>query len=338
MIFNQVAGLLAKEEVEYGVAETLDNDEDGCLPFFGDGDLPAPEPVQYEFDGNTGRAAATLAPQKRTSPNGRSRQFQFKVLPRGRGSAYSSSNTPPNEVHRWLKAAGFVATYSATPTPQWLYTPQPAGDGYTSLTAKWFAQNRLWLNKGVLADLSINGEGLGMPVWSFDSRGIADLPSDLSLPVVTYSAADIVPPVNAGISVVIGDYGSATLRSHSLKRSRKMGKPRLAQNLAGGHAGFVPGGVMPVLTLVIEQTADPGDPFHDVAGLNPYALREAATRIPVSLQYPGAQYFRHKYGMANAQVIDVRNTADENVALWEIDFMGTPSTPSADDVDYILFN
>ena len=39
---NQVIGVLAKEEVDPNVAETLSNTADACNVFIGDGDPPAP--------------------------------------------------------------------------------------------------------------------------------------------------------------------------------------------------------------------------------------------------------------------------------------------------------
>ena len=337
MKLNQVVGVVAKEEAVYGTAEVLSNTDDGCLPYLGDGDLAPPEPVQYVFGGDIGRAPATLAPQKRAAPNGLFRSFVFRALPRGRGSAYSGSNTPPNEIHRFLKAAGYDATYSASPTPQWLYTPSAAGPG-TGLTVLSYAQGSVYQHAGVLADFGWESRGLGVPIWSFDCRGIVEIPEDDALPTITYPQHAILPPVAAGVVVTIGDFLTATLKGSTLKRQRSIDNPNIAQNLAGGHAGFVPGASRPVLTLIIAQTAEVASPYHTADGLYPEALRAAATSIPVSIQFGSVQYFRHKYSMANAQLIDVRPGNDGQVATWELDFAPHPSTPSANDFDSILFN
>ena len=332
--FNQVTGTLIKEESVYGTAVTLADASDGATEYVGDGDLEAPTTLDYVFDGSLGRAPGTLAPQKRTTPNGRYRMGKFRCLPKGSGSAYSSSAVlPPREVHRWLKAAGYDATFS---TDRWLYTPTTHGAGYTSLTHRQYAQGRQYDQAGVIADFSYESSGLGVPIWSFDWRGLSSgLPTDLALPAITYAATSVIPPVAAAVVSNIGTFafGAGALRKVTFKRNRKIDTPRLNQTLAGGHAGFVPGGAAPTIEFEIELLALVGSPFHTTAGVDGEALMAAATSVAINVTYGTAATNQWKHDFAQAQCIKVTPGADGPLALVTLEFAAHSSTPAANDYE-----
>lgn len=334
--FNQVTGTLIKEEAAYGTAETLADASDGATEYVGDGDLAPPTTVDYVYDGSLGRAPGTLAPQKRTTPNGRYRMGQFRALPKGAGTAYTSSAVlPPREVHRWLKAAGYDATFS---TDRWLYTPTTHGAGYTSLTHRQYAQGFQYDQAGVIADFGYETQGLGVPIWTFDWRGLSSaLPTDLALPAITYAATTVIPPVSAAVVSNIGTFafGVSALRKVSFKRNRKIDTPRLNQILAGGHAGFVPGGASPTIEMEIERTALVGTPFHTTGGIDGEALMAAATSVAINLTYVGGTGNNWKHDFAQAQCTKVTPGADGPLALVTLTFAAHASTPAANDFETI---
>lgn len=327
---NQVIGILAKEEADYGTAETLSNTADGINPFIGDGDPAAPEAYEYVFDGNIGRAASTLAPQRRTTPAGRFRSGTIQVLPKGFGSAYSGSVFPPREVHRMLKGSGLDATYSATPTPQWTYTPTPQGTTYTGLTIRQFAQGMQFDQSGVLCDWSFETQGLGVPVFTFNWRGIATLPADQSLPSITLDATGVIPPVASAVVGNIGAFTTATIRRVAFRLNRNVETARVAQNLAGGHAGFVPGGMSPELELEIERPA--------LATFNPESELASATSRAVDVTFGSTQYNRWKLTLPQAQLSAVNPGADGGLATVTLVYRAFASTPTANDALSVLFN
>lgn len=327
---NQVIGLLAKEEADYGTAETLSNSADGLNPYIGDGDPAAPESMEYVFDGNIGRAAGNLAPQRRTTPNGRFRSGSVQVLPKGFGSIYSAVVTPPREVHRLLKASGLDATYSASPTPQWTYTPTAQGTTFTSLTLRQFAQGMQFDQSGVLCDWSFETQGLGVPVYTFNWRGIASLPADQSLPVITLDATTVIPPVASAIVGNIGAFTSATIRRVAFRLGRNVEAARIAQNLAGGHAGFVPGGMAPELELEIERPA--------LATFNPESELASATSRAVDVTFGATQYNRWKLSLPQAQLATVTPGNEGPIATVTLVYRGFASTPTANDHVSVLYN
>jgi hypothetical protein len=329
-VLNQVIGFLGKEEATYGVAETLSATADGMLPFLADGDPAPPEAIEYVFDGGIGRAPGTLAPAIRAAPNGRFRSGMFQSLFRGLGTAYAADAMPPLEVHRALKAAGFTANYSASPTPQWTYTPTAAGTAFTSLTLRQYAQASIYEQTGVLFNWSFTADGLGVPIHDFAYTGIIGLPTDQSLPAITYPTAGVLPPVASAVVENIGAWSAATIRSVSLQTQRSIDNPRAAQNLAGGHAGFTPGGMVPQLTLVVERPAR--------STYNAESIRDLGTAAAVNVQFGTAQYNRWQVAFAQAQLISVTPQNDGPVATMELVFQAHPSTPALNDFMSVLFN
>ncbi len=327
---SQVVGLLLKEQAAHGTAETLSNSADGAFMYLGDGDPPNPADIQYVYDGKIGRAAGTLTGQKNTTPAGRHRPFEFSIQARGLGSLYSAILVPPNEVHRALKAAGFTAAYSATPTPQWLYNQAVAGTGYTVLTARMFAHGSQWDGQDVLLNLEIDATGLGVPIWKFMAQSVAPLPTDQDLPAVTYAQAGILPPVAQGVVCNFGAFTGAKVRSMKFNLNRAIDKPRISQTTAGGHDGFTPGGMNPQAVITIERPAR--------ATWDPDALRASATEFDFGYQVGTVQYNRWKLNMPTAQIVNVQNGSDNDVATVAVTVEGHGSTPSASDAVNFLFN
>ena len=319
---NQVVGVLAKEEADYGVAETLSNSADGINIYIGDGDPPAPEAYEYVFDGNIGRASGSLAPQKRTTPNGRFRSGSLQVLPKGLGAAYTTSSvTPPREVHRMMKAAGFDATFV---TDHWEYTPTAHGTGFESLTLRQFSQGSQYDQAGVICDMSFETQGLGVPVMTFAWRGVASLPSDQSLPSITVLAPSVIAPVAAGITLTIGAYTDAVVRRVAYRSNRNVETARINQLLAGGHAGFVPGGMMPELEIEIER------PLRST--FDPEAELAAATARALTLTFDdGGTANNWGLEMPQAQLASVTPGGEGALATVTLVYRAYASTPTAND-------
>ena len=327
---NYVVGTLAKEEVDPNVAETLSETADGLNTYIGDGDAPPPTPFDFIFDGNNGRAAGNLAPQKRTTPNGRFRQGQFQCQGRGLGATYSASDTPPIEIFRMAKGAGYVWTYSATPTPQWTATPVPFSTVPTHLSLGQYAQGDLYLQHGVQSNVVWTAEGLGVPIWNFDWQGIAGSVANATMPVITLPTANILPPVASGVVITLGAWGDAVLRKISFNRNRQITGTRVAQNLAGGHAGLVASGFSPEWEIEIER------PLR--ANFNPEALQASASSIAFGAQYGSTQFNRWKAGTAQGQIINVVPGNDGGIATVSFTVRGHSSTPSTNDAEYLLWN
>lgn len=326
---NQVIGLLAKEEATYGTLETLSNTADGINIYIGDGDPPAPTAYEYVYDGNLGRAASTLAPQRRTTPNGRFRSGEFQYQPKGLGSTYSAILTPPREVHRGLRMCGLEWTYSASPTPQWTATPSAAGV-IVGHTVRQFSQGSQYDIRGVLGNLAFQTEGLGVPIMTVNWTGIADLPSTQALPAITIEAPTIIAPVASAITCTIGAFTTATVRNVAFRMNRSIDNPRIAMNLAGGHAGFIPGGMAPELEITIERPVR--------STFDPEALLASAESRAVSVQFGATQFNRWQVSLPQAQLSAVTPGNEGSIGTVTLVYRAHASTPTANDFLSFLFN
>jgi len=321
-LLNQVAGYMAKVEAAYGTAEVLTNTTDGVFPYLGDGLPPAPAALEYLFDGNIGRDISTLFPAKSVAPNGRGAKAEFPVLFKGSGVTYTALVLPPREVDLMLQAAGFDRTFA---TATHTYTPTAAGTGYKSLTFGHYAQGKAHIVAGALADWSFDFNDLGVPTHSFAMQGIGNVPTTLSLPVISYEYGSIIPPVSAGSVVTIGTWAAPIVKGGSFKLNRDLGNARARITEAGGHLGFVPGAMKPEITLMVEQTALVASPYHTTGGIAPNLLREAATPITVSARFGSTTFNRFTVTLNNAQLVDVKPANDDAVAMYELTFRGSGS-------------
>ena len=266
-----------------------------------------------------------LAPLVRPSEGGRC------CAQRQSTRAYSASAIPPLEVHRAIKIAGYTATYSASPSHQWLYTPTATGTVPTHGTLRQYAQGSLYEQYGVQADFGYETQGLGVPVWSFNWRGIASAPSDASYPSITVLAPTLIPPVASSVTLSLGSFTTATVRSVKFARNRNVDTARIAMNLAGGHAGFIAGSYFPEWEVEIERPAR--------SDWDPEAVYAAATGFAFDVQFGSTQYNRWKHASAQVQIsAPPQPGADGGLATVTVKLRGYASTPSANDAESILFN
>lgn len=319
-----VAGFMGMNQTTWGTAGTLTAATDGMYPHL-EGLPSDPFPFSYAYEDNGRRDVKTGRPIKRTAPAGRNVEgFNFNALFKGAGTAYTSSSVlPPNEVHLNLQWSGFDATFS---TDKWLYTLTPVDLTYKFGTFGYYAMAKSHLLRDVLNDWSFTAEGLALPVHTFAMRGIPSAArASLSLPAITYPRESVDPPVSKSGTFVIGDFITPITKSHGFSLNRQFGPPRLRQQETDGHMGWVPIGVDPVMMMTVEQTALVGSPYHTNAGLDPDALREAATGITVSTRM-GSTTNRWGVSMTNAQCVKAEPSSEDGIATVNLEFKMTAST------------
>lgn len=330
--FNDRLAFLGKIQAAIGTAETLSASTDALLPYVEDGGPAAPEAFEYVGDGATGRSSSGFVANLRHAPTGASRAGQFRCLPRGRGAAYSATVFPPNEIHRMMLVSGFDATHSATPGARITYTPT-APDNYGAvMTLQQWAQGSLYTQRDVVANWSFEASGLGVPVFTFDWRGVADtLPTDGAFPAITVDAATVQPFPTVAVVGALGAFTGAQIRRASFNMNRTIDTARAVQNLAGGHAGFVRGGFNPTFEIEIERPAR--------SAYDPEAIRAAASTAAISYQVnPTVQWNRFTLSMPTAQLVNVQPGADGAIPTVTLTFEGKPSTRTANDAVSVVWD
>lgn len=330
--FNDRLSFLGKIQAAIGTAETLSASTDALLPFVEDGGPAAPEALDYVVDGNTGRSASGLVANLRHAPTGLSRSGSFKCLPRGRGSAYSAAIFPPNEIHRFMLVSGFDATYSATPTPRILYT-LTAPDSYGAvMTLEQWAQGSVYQQRDVIANWSFEASGIGLPLFSFDWKGVmTTLPTDASYPSLTIDAATVQPFPTVAVVGALGAFSGPQIRRASFNLNRQIDTARANQNITGGHAGFVRSGVNPTFEIEIERPAR--------ATFDPESIRSTAASQAISYQVnPGSQYNRFTLSLPTAQLVNVVPGNDGSIPTVTLTYEAKPSTRTANDAITVIWD
>lgn len=334
-----VLGALAKIETAYATSIALATTSDGLLLSYPDRNVGAPLTINYAFDGKVGVNPGNLSDLPLSQPGGKSFTGDLPVRFKGYGSAYSASNKPAL-ADILLTISGMTGTLSTVSAATlYTYAPSSVTAAYKSASMALYARGELWPLKGVVADWSFTFDNPGPPTHTFSISGIANGDvTDATLPSITYPSNTVDPPSANGITMVIGSFTTnAVVYGGSFRLNRTI-EPRVALTSGTGHEGFVPGGYSPEFTVTVEDTAFVGSPYHTSAGLDPILLREAATKISVSVQFGSTQYNRWKLSLSNAQLYNVQPSANGRAACWDLTFKPSASTPIALDDFTVVFD
>lgn len=335
-----VLGATAKLETTYGTAVSLATTSDGFLLTYGDRNVGAPIALNYSYDGSVGINPGNLSNAAMAAPGGKSFSGDLPVRFKGAGAAYTTAVVPAL-AHLLLPAVGFDTGTLVTTSgsESYTYAPLAPTTAYKSLTMDLYARGEKWPLKGVIGNWSFTFNDPAPPLHTFSISGIANgAVVDATLPSITYPHLTVDPPNANGITAVIGSFTTnAVVYSGSFALNRTV-EPRVALTSGTGHEGFIPGGYAPELTLNVEATAFVGSPYHTSAGLDPILLREAATKITVSVQFGSTQYNRWKLTLSNAQLASVAPSSVNRAACYELKFKSSPSSPIALDDIAVLFN
>jgi hypothetical protein len=334
-----ILGALAKLESPYGTPVALSTTSDGLLLSYPDRNFGAPLTVDFSFDGKVGVNPGNLSDLPLAAPGGKSFMWEAPVRFKGGGAAYSSS-VKPAAADILLQICGLAsALTSTTSAEKYTYTPDVVTAAYKGASMSCYARGELWPLSGVIGDWAFTFDNPGPPTHTFSLKGKANGDvTDVSLPSITYPNLSIEPPNANGITMVIGSFTTnAVVYSGNFRLGRVI-EPRVALTSGTGHEGFVPGGYSPEFTCQVEDTAFVSTPFHTSAGLDPIKLREAATKITVSVQFGSVQYNRWKITLANAQLFNAQPSANGRAACWDLTFKPSASSPIALDDFNVVFD
>lgn len=334
-----VLGALAKIETTYGTSVALTTTTDGLQLSFPDRNVGAPLTISYAFDGKVGVNPGNMSDLPLATPGGKSFTGDLPVRFKGFGAAYSAANKP-SLADILLRISGFSSTLVTTSgSESYTYAPQSVTAAYASASMGMYARGELWPLKGVIANWGYTFDNPGPPTHTFSISGIANGDvTDVTLPSITYPNLTVEPPTANGIAMVIGSFTTnAVVYAGSFNLNRTI-EPRVALTSGTGHEGFIPGGYSPEFNVTVEATAFVGSPFHTSAGLDPIKLREAATKITVSVTFGSTQYNRWTHTLSNAQLYNVQPSANGRAGCWDLTFKPSSSTPiSLDDLS-VVFN
>jgi hypothetical protein len=321
---NEIFGAAAKLEATYSAGGTPSPTTD-AIPLDDDPDLTA----AYANDGARNTPPGTTGYQARAVPTGLTGTSTLKVRVAGAGAAYSASKTPRGHV--LLRAAGFDATLTSTPgSEKYTYTPSAGPTGYASAVLDLYSRGEKRSLTGIYSDFEIGADGSEIPLLQFALQGLLSLPSDASVPAMTYDTQVGPKSVGAGL-LTLGNATGLVLRKWGLKLNREIAA-RLNSNTAAGHAGFAVGKRTPTLTLTVEASALPDTPYHAATSIDPARLFANATALPWSVVLGATQYNKLTLSGPAAQIAAVPGvSADGPTVLWDLSFQLNPSALGAND-------
>lgn len=309
-------GLLAKVESSYSGSTTLSTAADGIqvaeLPEFS---------IEYNYDGARSYAQGVAGTTRRVGGSGRFTNGTVKIEGKGLGATYTSTATPPN-LHPFLLASGMSGSLLAG---SWVYKPQDSGTP-SSLALEVYTRGEKRVIRGTYGSWKVGTDSPAPPVFEFGLQGLVGLPATSTLPSISYSGSAVVPPKAEGVVLSIGGTTGFKLRSFSFDMGREI-TPRLDLDADGGHAGFAPGRRAPKLTLTVEATA--------LSTFDPYTAFANATQYAVSLTIGSVANNRYVLALPQAQLADVKDSVDGNVATWDLVFEAPTSGPASSD-DFTL--
>lgn len=318
-------GMLAKLEPSYDGGGALSAATDGCWL-----QEPFEASISYVHDGaRIAQAPGSGNTFKRLEATGIIVEGSPKFEARGSGAAYTGSVFPP-DVHVWLRASGHSATLSGgAGVEQYLYAPQSLNDStWGSIVMEGYGRNQKYPVQGVYADCQFEVDGNGPMVFTFPFKGIGTLPTDVTLPSITYQAISTLPPKAESAALTFNGVSTLVVRNVKFAKNQVIAGPRASQTSAGKFAGFAMGGRNPTFEVTVEAI--------DLATLNPYALRDAATSFAISYTIGAINLYNQIIFVANqAQVVEVEDDSDGPTALWRIVCELKPSSPILSD-DYSI--
>lgn len=325
--------LMVREEATYGTLATFNASTDGVIV------MERPDlPLDYTSTGQRGAVPGSLGSQRRAKANGRSGSLPLMVEAKGRGAPYSGTDTA-SDLHALLKACGLVATYSAAPTPNWVFSLDNALTAGTSVSVRLANGPVQYDLRGALGTFTFTGNPGEVAAFEFALQGIANDPvSQTLLGTVTYPGLSVVPPVFESAQLVIGDFTTAVVRSVTCELGRAI-SPRRNVNAAGAHGGFAHGRAAGVRWRIsIEQRSLVGSPFHTSGGLDPFQLISptgavAPSSFGVSCRFGSAQYNRGILSSPTCTLLNCTPGVDGSVATWDLEvepFGTSPLTVTLD--------
>jgi hypothetical protein len=331
-----VLGAIGKLETTYGTAVSLAT-TDGVLLTYPDRNVGAIVNVDYSFDGDVGINPGNLGRQPLSPPGGKSYAGDLPMRLKGAGAAYTTAVVPAL-AHLMLPIAGFDAGTLSTST-SWTYAPVNPTAAYKSATMTLYARGESYNLKGVVANWSYVFDNPGPPTHTFSISGMqSSAVVDVTLPTITYPNLSVDPPSANGIVFSWGAFTTnAVVYSGSFNLNRVV-EPRVALTSGTGHEGFIPGGYNPELTIVVEATNFAGGATPTSAGFDPFLVREAATKLALSIRFGSTQFNRWTHSFSNMQLFRVTPTAVNRAAAYELVLRPSASSPVALDDMSVLFD
>lgn len=320
----RVQGVLAKIEATYGTDPTPAAGTDGVQV---EGGFIWPDMAENYLQSNERNelAGGGMGRGLAGSTSGRWGTISFNKALKGRGSAYSASNKPEEDV--LLRACGLDETVTTT-TGSESVQYDPVSTGFESITIYAYTTGQLFKMLGCYGTVEITFQpGLIVTArFTFSGMITAD-PTDVTLPSITYPAAAIVPPACKAAGLTLDSYDPDDFRSFVFNTNTLV-EERPGGNASDGIAGFDINDWDATFTTVIDKPA--------LASFNPWTYRSARTAFAWDITGGATQYNKVKVSGPKGQILTLSPQADRSYGTVELGCRA--ANDSGDDAFAILYD
>lgn len=301
-------GVLATKEASYASSGSVFNTTTDAVLV---SELPTID-ISYVYDGARPNSPTSAGALPYVAPAGRFAETTITVEARGTGSAYTSISTVPPDVHALLQAAGLSASYAAGAIT---YTPTSSCAQGDSVALRLFARGEQYTIIGGRSTFTLAADGASPAIYTFNVSGIVSgSVIDNSVATITYNTT--LPPKTDNISLALGSFTGAVVRSFTLDYGREL-SPRLDLNKVDAHAGFAGGRRDVTFTVAIET---PQSSSFDI-----YEQQRNATEFATSFTIGSVTGNKITVSLPQCQIIGIANSEDGPVSISELTIK-----PSAD--------
>lgn len=240
------------------------------------------------------------------APSGPWGHITASVAVKGAGAQYQADGSVVAELDVLLRMAGHQVTWALD---SGTYTPRSSG--FESATVYAYSSGQLFKLVGCRAILSrwsiIPGQISRMV---FDIWGVMpDVPTDVSLPTITYPRKDVTPPAVTSAGLTLNSFDPDDFSSFEFRQGLEL-PARRGGNDSDGHPGYDPVDWNPEFTAVIQAPT--------LASFDPYTLRKDGTLFAWDIQVGGTQYNQAKLSGTKARIVDVPHSESDGFAMTEI--------------------
>jgi len=303
-----IQGLLAKAESVYGTDPVPVAGTDGvrCVGYLWEAGSPEFAFPNLRDDVFTG----TRFPQTPGTPAGKMMSVEFSVELRGAGAAYSSSVKP--EIAPLLTASGFAETLDATGGSE-TYTYDLADTGLGSATLYVYAGGKLHKLLGCRGTMSWDITAGGLGRMKFQMQGVlAEDPTEVALPDITYDSTQSPAAVNMGLSIDPGTAWTPAFATATLDVANEVIRLDDA-NAADAIEGFDLPTCKPTFKVQARAVA--------LTTYNPYGARSAATSHTIDAVLGSVQYNKVSIDINDAVLANYPASENyQNLAAWGLTY------------------
>lgn len=311
---------MAKKEATYAATNTVFNTATDSVLV---SELPTVD-ISYVYDGARPNSPASAGALPYVAPVGRFAETSLTIEARGSGSAYTSIATVPPDVHALLEAAGFSASFGAGAIT---YVPTSSCAQGDSVALRLFARGQQYTVIGGRTSFTLAADDASAATYTFNVSGlVSGSVTDNTVANLTYNQT--LPPKTDNISLALGTFTTAVVRSFSLDYGREL-SPRVDLNKTDAHAGFAGGRRNVVLTLTIETPA--------TSSFDILELQRNATEFATSFTIGSVTGNKVTVNLPQCQIIGVSNSEDGPVSLSELTIKPTADVGLNNDIS-IVYN